>query len=135
MRSPEDIIIDEKKLSNILDENRLWREGQGGRRADLHGADLREADLYGANLREANLDFSCWSLWCGSRDVTVDRRIAAQLTAHFCALNCDDPDYQAARAALLAFAKSSHRAGELGLLDDAADVLAAVAPRPDRAGA
>ncbi|MEY8576163.1 pentapeptide repeat-containing protein [Oscillospiraceae bacterium 21-37] len=47
--------------------------------ADLRGVDLRKADLQGANLRGANLDYSCWPLWCGSLDVKVDVRLAAQL--------------------------------------------------------
>lgn len=85
--------------------------------ANLSGADLRGADLRGANLREANIDYSCWPLWCGSKNVTVDRKIAAQLAAHFCALACDDPDYQSARAAILEFAQSSHRASNLGLTE------------------
>ena len=45
----------------------------------------------------------------------VDRRIAAQIAAHFCALSCDDPDFLAAREAVLPFAQTSHRAEELGL--------------------
>jgi hypothetical protein len=48
----------------------------------------------------------------------VDKRIAAQIAAHFCALACDDADYLAARAAILEFAKSSHRAENLGLLEE-----------------
>jgi hypothetical protein len=50
--------------------------------------------------------------------MTVDRRIASQIAAHFCALECDDADYLAARAAILEFAKSSHRAEALGLLEE-----------------
>jgi len=83
--------------------------------ADLSYADLRDANLRDANLRDANLDFSCWPLWCGSKSVKVDRRIAAQLAAHFCVLDCDDPDYIKARDAVMEFAKTSHRAKELGL--------------------
>ena len=83
--------------------------------ADLSGADLRGADLSGANLSGADLDFSCWPLWCGSKSVKVDRRIAAQLAAHFCVLDCDDPDYIEARDAVMEFAKTSHRAADLGL--------------------
>lgn len=83
--------------------------------ANLRGADMRGADLRGANLTGANLDFSCWPLWCGSNGVKVDARIAAQLAAHFCALDCDDPAYKAARHAVLAFANTSHRAGDLGV--------------------
>lgn len=83
------------------------------RDANLTGADLKGADLRGADLRGANLDYSCLPLWCGSRGMIVDRRIAAQIAAHFCSLDCNDPDYQAAREALLPFAKTSHRWEEL----------------------
>ncbi len=86
--------------------------------ADLQGADLRDANLQGANLRGANLDYSFLPLWCGSKDMIVDRRIAAQIAAHFCALVCDDEDYQAARTAILEFAKTSHRAVDLGLVEE-----------------
>jgi len=48
----------------------------------------------------------------------VDKRIAAQIAAHFCALDCDDADYIAARDAVLAFAKTSHMADELGLVEE-----------------
>ena len=85
------------------------------RYANLRGADLRGADLSYADLSGADLDYSAWPLWCGSNHVKVDARIAAQLAAHFCALDCDDPKYQAARAAVLEFAKTSHRAEDLGL--------------------
>ncbi len=50
------------------------------READLQRVNLQEADLRGANLQEADLDYSCWPLWCGSLDVKVDVRLAAQLS-------------------------------------------------------
>ncbi len=91
--------------------------------ADLRGADLRGADLQcaylqganlrGANLRGADIDYTCLPLWCGSKGMIVDKRIAAQIAAHFCALDCDDADYLAAQTAILEFAKTSHRAGDL----------------------
>ena len=86
--------------------------------ADLTGADLTGADLTGANLTDAdltraNLDFSVWPLWCGSNHVKVDARIAAQLAAHFCAVDCKDAGYQEARKAILKFALTSHRAVDL----------------------
>jgi len=83
--------------------------------ADLQYADLRNADLQYADLRYAYLDYSCLPLWCGSRGMVVDRKIAAQIAAHFCALSCDDPDFQKARAAIIDFALTSHRADDLGL--------------------
>ena len=85
--------------------------------ANLRGASLQDADLQGANLRGANLDYSCWPLWCGSLDVKVDRRIAAQLAYHFCRLDCDDPDYISARNAVINFANEFHRVEECGWLE------------------
>lgn len=107
------------ELKSILEQHRLWIEGNGGKCADLQRADLQGADLQGANLQDADLDYSCLPLWCGSKGMIVDRRIAAQIVAHFCALDCDDADYQAARTAILEFAKTSHRAVDLGLVEEA----------------
>lgn len=97
----------------------LWGANLRGanlRGANLRGADLREADLWGADLWGADLDYSSWPLLCGSLDVKVDARIAAQLAYHFCRLDCDDPDYIAARNAILDFANTFHRAKECGKL-------------------
>ncbi len=85
------------------------------RGADLQRADLQWADLRGADLQRADLDYSCFPLWCGSKGMKVDRRLAAQIAAHFCTLDCDDNDYQDARKAILKFAQTSHRAEDLGL--------------------
>ena len=53
------------------------------------------ADLHSADLRGANLDYASWPLRCGSLDVKIDARIAAQLVYH-CVRACqsvtDDPD-------------------------------------------
>jgi len=116
------------ELKSILVQHWLWVGGNGGKRADLRGADLRGADLQsaylqyadlrGADLRGADLDYSSLPLWCGSKGMIVDRRIAAQIAAHFCALDCDDADYQAARTAILEFARTSHRAVDLGLVEE-----------------
>lgn len=113
-------MMNQDELNKILAEHKVWLRGDGGKHANLRDANLSDANLSGANLSDANLrgadlDFSCLPLWCGSNGMIVDRRIAAQIAAHFCALTCDDPDYQAARSAILEFAKTSHRAGELGL--------------------
>ena len=74
------------------------------READLNGANLREADLRVANLREADLiradlsgadvDFSCWTLWCGSLNVKIDKRIFCQLIYHAlrAGQSVDDPE-------------------------------------------
>ena len=76
---------------------------------NLSGADLRRADLTGADLSGANIDFSAWPLRCGSLNVRVDKTIAVQLMYHACALDCDDPEYQEARAKVLDFANQMHR--------------------------
>ena len=91
-------------------------EGADLRRANLEGANLRGADLRRANLRGAKLDYSCWPLWCGSLNVKVDTRIAAQLAYHLCRLDCDDPEYIAARNAIVDFANKFHRVDECGVL-------------------
>lgn len=84
-------------------------------RMDLRWADLRGADLSNADLKGGNIDCATWPLWCGSKNVKVDLRLARQLAAHFCALDCDDPEFLKVRAALVDFASKSHRAEELGL--------------------
>ena len=118
--------------ANLLGANLKWANLTGSNltRADLTRANLRWADLTGANLRWANLtganlseadlrwadlDYSVWPLWCGSNHVKVDAKIAAQLAAHFCAVECDDKEYQKARKAILKFAMTSHRARDLEL--------------------
>ena len=86
-----------------------------GPKADLQGADLQGADLRGANLQGADLDFSCLPLWCGSKGMKVDRKIALQILAHFCALDCDDMDIKAIQLdkTVNSLALQSHRAHEL----------------------
>ena len=86
--------------------------------ADLTGANLTGADLTGADLTGADLDFSSWPLWCGSLDVKVDAKIARQLAYHFCRLECDDPDFIAARNAIIGFANGVHRVDECGVLEE-----------------
>ena len=103
----------ENQLKNVLALHRKWiNDEPGGKSANLRGADLREADL-----READLDYSCWPLWCGSLDVRVCKRVAAQLAYHFCRLDCDDPEVIAAQNALIPLANQFHRADECGKLE------------------
>ena len=135
--------MEEKQLKKILELHQKWiNKEPGGKEAnlrgadlwgaDLEGADLREADLWEADLREANLweadlrgadlrgaslDYSCWPLWCGSLDVRVCKRIAAQLAYHFCRLDCDDPEVIAAQNAIIPLANQFHRADEFGKLE------------------
>jgi hypothetical protein len=131
--------MDREKLDEILRKHLLWLDGEkGGERADLRGADLGGADLRGADLRGANLwgaylrganlrgadlggadiDFAAWPLWCGSMGVKVDLGIVYQLLAHVACLDCDKPEFAEIQAAILPYATKSHRAEDLGLLDD-----------------
>ena len=123
--------MDAKKLKEILRLHAEWlADNKKGKRADLTRADLTRADLTRADLTwadltwadltradlyGADLDYSVWPLWCGTKGVRVDAKIAAQLAAHFCVLDCKDKGYLAARKAILKFAKTSHRAKDLGL--------------------
>ena len=49
--------MEQSELKEILEQHKLWIDtsGQGGKRANLRGADLRGANLEGANLRDADL--------------------------------------------------------------------------------
>ena len=130
--------MEQKELDEILQLHKMWlNDEEGGKCADLRGADLRsadlrsadlrsadlrsadlrDADLWSADLRDADLDYSCWPLWCGSLYVKVDRQITAQLAYHFCRLDCDDPDYIEARNAIVNFANEFHRVEECGWLE------------------
>jgi len=83
------------------------------RGADLRGADLLEADLRGADLQGANLDFSVFPLWCGSFDMIVDKKIAAQLVYHVCRLKCDDKQVKKMQELLIPLANKFHRIGKI----------------------
>ena len=93
----------------------LWRANLRG--AYLWRADLRETDLRETDLRGAELDYSCWPLWCGSLDVRVCKRIAAQLAYHFCRLDCDDQEVIAAQNAIIPLANQFHRVNVCGKLE------------------
>ena len=123
------------KLDKIIQRHKMWIAGEaGGKRADLHGADLQwadlrmadllgadlhGADLRGADLRGAKLDYASWPLRCGSLDVKIDARIAAQLVYH-CVRACqsvaDDPDVVAFcnDPVVIKLANRFHRTKECG---------------------
>jgi hypothetical protein len=50
--------------------------------------------------------------------VKVDLGIVYQLLAHVACLDCDKPEFAEIQAAILPYATKSHRAEDLGLLDD-----------------
>ena len=88
--------------------------------ANLGGADLGSADLRGANLCGANLDYSSGiPLHCGGTHLHLDDKLMAQLAAHFCSMQCNDAAAQDAQAAILEFAKTSHRANDCGIMWEA----------------
>ena len=88
------------------------------RGANMRGADMRWVDMQEADLRGADIDFSCWPLWCGSLDVIVDKRIAAQLAYHFCRLVCDDEGVKSAQKMLAPLANQFHRVEECGRIEE-----------------
>lgn len=47
--------MEKEKLDKILENHKLWLNGEGGECANLRGADLRYANLYNIDLRCANL--------------------------------------------------------------------------------
>ena len=92
--------------------------GANLRNANLRGANLRNANLRNANLQGADLDYNCWPLCCGSFNVIVDKKIAAQLAYHFCRLICDDEEVKASQKALYPLANQFHRVEECGKLGE-----------------
>ena len=106
--------ITEDDLREILEKHEKWlNDEDGGEKADLQQADMRWA-----NMREADMDFSCWPLWCGSLDVIVDKRIAAQLAYHFCRIVCDDDEVKSAQKMLAPLANQFHRVEECGRIEE-----------------
>ncbi len=93
-------------------------QGANLRNANLRGANLRNANLRGADLQGADLDYNCWPLCCGSFNVIVDKKIAAQLAYHFCRLICDDEEVKASQKALYPLANQFHRVEECGKLGE-----------------
>lgn len=138
-QSEQKAILDAHKKWLSGDPEGIQADLQGAdlRGADLRGADLQRADLRGADLRwaylqgaylqgaylrgaklqGANIDFACWPLWCGGLHVQTDARIMRQLAYHFCAQECDDPEYIHYRNLLLPFANHFHRVDECGELE------------------
>ena len=120
--------MDKDTLKIILDNHAAWLldEHKGERanlrganlsgahlhRADLSGAHLHGANLPGANLSEAhlsgaNMDFSCWPLGCGTKDVKVDMEFTKQFAMHFTWLCCDAPDFIKAQKYMANYCKNA----------------------------
>ena len=91
------------------------------RNADLRHANLTKADLRGSDLRGANLDYSSLPLWCGSLNIRIDGRIAAQLMYHVMralkgAKGSRLVDEVLRCEANTSLANRFHRAGDCGLI-------------------
>ena len=117
-----------EQLKLIVESHGKWLlDEAGGIRADLRYADLRYADLRSANLsgadlrsadlRGADLDYSCLPLWCGSLNMTVDKRIAVQVLYHFSRLKCDDKEVIEVQKLMFDLANKFHRVDECGKLE------------------
>ena len=111
----------EIKLEEILRKHKLWlKDDVDGERANLSGADLRSANLRSAylrhaDIRSANLDYSCFPLHCGSKDIKTDIKLVRQLLAHICALDCEDLEHGEIMSLIIPYAEKSHRAKDLGI--------------------
>ena len=109
--------------ADLREADLLWADLRGVdlRGADLRGADLRGANLRGADLREADLrgadlDISSFPLWCGGAKFKCGPKLIYQLLAHVCTLDFDDSE--GIKELILPFARKSHRAKGLGLVDE-----------------
>ena len=116
---------DDGERANLSESDLRWSNlsesnlsGSDLRWSDLRGSDLRGSDLRWSDLRGSDLDYACWPLWCGSLDVIVDKRIAAQLAYHFCRIICDDEEVKAAQKALATLANQFHRVDECGRIEE-----------------
>lgn len=136
--------MEQNILNDILEKHKKWLDCEAdGERADMSGADLRDADLRGADLRDAylhyadmrgadlreadlrgaDIDYSAWSLRCGSLKAHVDDRIAIQLLYHTLSVVQYSPHVsEEVKRALLTdtavdIANRFHRANECGKLE------------------
>lgn len=100
------------ELNKALRKHKMWLDSKWGGEC---------ADLRGANLSDANWDYSCFPLWCGGSHFKTDMRLIYQLLAHISTLECEDSEFAELRALILPYAKKSHRAEDLGLLEDESD--------------
>ena len=126
------------ELKKILELHAKWLNGEeGGKMADLSGANLRwanlsdadlrranlrRADLSGADLGKADLDYSCLPLWCGSLSANFDDRQLKQIAYHLVkaglqSKNASEETKTELRK-LIPFANGFHRAEKCGLIKE-----------------
>ena len=76
------------KLDEILEKHIKWlREDPAGESADMSGADMSGANMRYANMSRANMsgagiDYTSFTLWCGSLGILIDDAITSQLLYH-----------------------------------------------------
>lgn len=70
----------------------------------FRNTDLSNVNFKGADLRGMVFTNSSWPFCPTSYDVKVDVDFASQFAYHFCRLDCDDPEYIAAKNAIAKFA-------------------------------
>jgi len=80
---------------------------------DLQYAKLQNCDLQDADLRGTDLDFSCFPLWCGGKNWTVDDKLPKMLCAFICSMNCDDEETKNIQELIRPYAEKSHRAEDI----------------------
>ena len=121
-----------EQIKEILDNHEMWLAGkEGGKRADLKGANLIDANLRGANLRcadlegadleGADLDFSCLPLWCGSLSAHFDDNQIIQIIYHAvkAGLNSKNvsEEVKVELSKVIGLANRFHRAEECGRIE------------------
>ena len=88
--------------------------------ANLSDADLSDANLSGANLSGANVDYSYgWKFACSCSRFKIGIKFSYQILAHLSSCTSDDPEFEEIKKVILPYAQKSHRAIDLGLLDNA----------------
>ena len=87
--------------------------------AYLGGANLSGANLIGANLIGADVDFSYgWKFACSCSRFKIGVKLAYQVLAHLSSCTSDDSEFEEIKKAILPYAEKSHRAADLGLIND-----------------
>ena len=121
--------MDSKKLKDILKQHKMWLTGkEGGKCADLRGANLRSTDLCGADLCGANLRGAdlCNADLCDADLCNADLRGANLCDANLrdarnieLAQNLFDPICCPGKGAYIGWKKAGGMIVELEITDDA----------------
>ena len=85
--------------------------------AILSRVDTLNANFEGADLTGVNIDYGTLPIWCGGSRFKADNRFVAQILAHLCSLDVP-PEARAELDKIIDFARTSHRAHELGIIKE-----------------